>query len=111
MYICLDKLEIAIDLLKRCLQFNQSCYQAYEFMGVVMEKNASFEEAAKQYHAAWEILKNQDPAIGYKLALNYLKAKDYFRAVDVCHQVLTIAPNYPLIQTTILRRALDALRT
>nr|CDS16822.1 tetratricopeptide repeat protein 21b [Echinococcus granulosus] len=117
-YIGMDKRDMAVDLLKRCLQYNQeveivrgSCYRACEFMGVIAEKNNSYEDAATYYNTAWEILNKQDLAIGYKLALNYLKAKDYFRTVDVCHEVLSIAPNYGHIQRTILRRALDAMRT
>ncbi|EUB62957.1 Tetratricopeptide repeat protein [Echinococcus granulosus] len=68
-------------------RFIDSCYRACEFMGVIAEKNNSYEDAATYYNTAWEILNKQDLAIGYKLALNYLKAKDYFRTVDVCHEV------------------------
>ncbi|VDK32982.1 unnamed protein product [Taenia asiatica] len=63
-YVGMDKRDMAVDLLKRCLQYNQSCYQACEFMGVVAEKNNSYEDAAMYYNTAWEILNKQDLAIG-----------------------------------------------
>ncbi|VDM17901.1 unnamed protein product [Hydatigera taeniaeformis] len=110
-YIGMDKRDMAMDMLKRCIQYNKSCYRAYEFMGLIAEKSNSYEDAATHYNTAWEILNKQDLGVGYKLALSYLKAKDYFRTVDVCHEVLCIAPNHPHIQKNILRRALDAMRT
>ena len=48
---------------------------------------------------------------GYKLAFNYLKAKWYVGAIDVCHQVLEKHPNYPKIKGEILDKARVSIRT
>jgi len=48
--------------------------------------------------------------VGYKLAFNYLKAKRYVEAIDVCHKVLTANPEYPKIRKEILAKAREALR-
>jgi tetratricopeptide repeat protein 21B len=36
--------------------------------------------------------------VGFKLGFNYLKAKRYVEAIDICHQVLDKFPNYPKIK-------------
>jgi tetratricopeptide repeat protein 21B len=51
-----------------------------------------------------------DPAIGYKLAFNYLKARRYVAAIEVCHKVLTQYPSYPKIRKEILDKARALLR-
>ena len=47
---------------------------------------------------------------GYKLAFNYLKAKRFVDAVDVCHKVLEKHPQYPKIKRDILDKARLSLR-
>ena len=48
--------------------------------------------------------------IGFKLAFNYLKAKRYVDAIDVCHSVLRIHPNYPKIKKEVLEKARQSIR-
>ena len=48
--------------------------------------------------------------IGYKLAFNYLKAKRFVDAIDVCHMVLEKHPQYPKIKRDILDKARQSLR-
>ena len=48
--------------------------------------------------------------LGYKLAFNYLKAKRFTDAVDVCHKVLEKYPQYPKIKRDILDKARLSLR-
>lgn len=48
--------------------------------------------------------------VGFKLAFNYLKAKWYVDAIDVCHQVLDKHPNYPRIRKEILDKARASIR-
>ena len=50
------------------------------------------------------------PSVGYKLAFNYLKAKRFVEAIDVCHKVLAAFPEYPKIRKDILAKAREALR-
>uniref|UniRef100_H3ARN0 Tetratricopeptide repeat domain 21A n=1 Tax=Latimeria chalumnae TaxID=7897 RepID=H3ARN0_LATCH len=109
-YIKAGKYDIAIDLLKRCLQYNKSCCKAYEYLGFMMEKEQSYKDAATNYEMAWKYSNQANPAIGFKLAFNYLKAKRYIETIDVCHKVLNDYPSYPKIKNEILEKAQGSLR-
>lgn len=75
-----------------------------------MEKEASFADAAEHYENAWKLDQEANPAMGYKLAFNYLKAKKLVEAIDVCHKVLKMYPDYPKIRKDILDKARAGLR-
>ncbi|XP_036277765.1 tetratricopeptide repeat protein 21B isoform X2 [Pipistrellus kuhlii] len=109
-YIQSAKYDMAEELLKRCLHHNKSCCKAYEYMGYIMEKEQTYTDAALNYEMAWKHGNQTNPAIGYKLAFNYLKAKRYVDAIDVCHQVLEAHPTYPKIRKDILDKARTSLR-
>jgi len=49
-------------------------------------------------------------AAGFKLAFNYLKAERFVEAIDVCHKVIKMYPNYPRIREEILDKARESLR-
>ncbi|XP_054888244.1 tetratricopeptide repeat protein 21B [Poeciliopsis prolifica] len=110
-YIHSGKYDMAADLLKRCLNHNKSCCKAYEYQGYIMEKDQAFRDAALNYEMAWKYGNQKNPAIGYKLAFNYLKAKRYVEAIDVCHKVLAAHPDYPKMRKEILDKARAALRS
>ncbi|XP_073097695.1 tetratricopeptide repeat protein 21B isoform X1 [Manis javanica] len=109
-YIQSAKYDMAEELLKRCLRHNRSCCKAYEYMGYIMEKEQAYTDAAFNYEMAWKHGSQTNPAVGYKLAFNYLKAKKYVDAIDICHQVLETHPNYPKIRKDILDKARTSLR-
>ncbi|KAM9084618.1 tetratricopeptide repeat protein 21B isoform 2-T2 [Megaptera novaeangliae] len=109
-YIQSAKYDMAEELLKRCLRHNRSCCKAYEYMGYIMEKEQAYTDAALNYEMAWKHGNQTNPAVGYKLAFNYLKAKRYVDAIDVCHQVLEAHPTYPKIRKDILDKARTSLR-
>ncbi|XP_007945909.1 tetratricopeptide repeat protein 21B [Orycteropus afer afer] len=109
-YIQSAKYDMAEELLKRCLRHNRSCCKAYEYMGYIMEKEQAYSDAALNYEMAWKYGNQTNPAIGYKLAFNYLKGKKYVDAIDVCHQVLEAYPTYPKIRKDILDKARTSLR-
>ncbi|XP_036900451.1 tetratricopeptide repeat protein 21B [Sturnira hondurensis] len=109
-YIQSAKYDMAEELLKRCLRHNRSCCKAYEYMGYIMEKEQTYSDAALNYEMAWKHGNRTNPAVGYKLAFNYLKAKRYVDAIDVCHQVLETYPTYPKIRKDILDKARTSLR-
>ncbi|KAL1006258.1 hypothetical protein UPYG_G00069850 [Umbra pygmaea] len=98
-YIQSGKYDIATDLLKHCLKYNQACSRAYEYMGYIREKEQLYRDAAVLYGHAWLHTNRVNPAMGFRLAFNYLKEKRYIEAIEVCHKVLTEHPHYPLIQT------------
>ncbi|XP_041662255.1 tetratricopeptide repeat protein 21B [Cheilinus undulatus] len=110
-YIQSGKYDMAGDLLQRCLNHNKSCCKAYEYRGYIMEKEQAFRDAASSYEMAWKYGNRTNPTIGYKLAFNYLKAKRYVDAIDVCHKVLGAHPNYPRMRKDILDKARAALRS
>ncbi|MEE6489492.1 hypothetical protein FKM82_015590 [Ascaphus truei] len=110
-YIQSGKYDMAGELLKRCLRHNRSCCKAYEYMGYIMEKEQAYKDAASNYEMAWKYGNQTNPSVGYKLAFNYLKAKRYVDAIDVCHKVLELHPNYPKIRKDILDKCRAALRT
>ncbi|XP_069503848.1 tetratricopeptide repeat protein 21A isoform X2 [Ambystoma mexicanum] len=109
-YIKSAKYDIATELLNRCVQYNKSCCKAYEYLGFIMEKEQSYQDASANYELAWKYSNRSNPTIGFKLAFNYLKGKKYLDAIDVCHKVLKTYPNYPRIREEILEKAQSALR-
>ncbi|KAK3106370.1 hypothetical protein FSP39_018677 [Pinctada imbricata] len=109
-YIQSGKFDMATEMLKRCLQHNKSCCKAHEYMGFINEKEQAYKDASYNYECAWKYGNKSNPAIGYKLAFNYLKAKRMVDAIDICHQVLSRHPNYPKIRKEILDRARASLR-
>lgn len=59
-------------------------------MGYIMEKEQSHEAAAECYENAWAFCSQSNPAIGYKLAYNYLKSRRHVEAIDVAQTVLRL---------------------
>lgn len=109
-YIRTKKYDLAMQLCKRCLDHNKSCGKAWEDMGLIMEKETSYKDAAEYYEKAWEFDCESSAPVGYKLAFNYLKAKEFIKAIDVCYKVLAKHPKYPKIRSDILERAQYFLR-
>ncbi|KAL2804032.1 tetratricopeptide repeat protein 21A isoform 2 [Daubentonia madagascariensis] len=104
------KFDLATELLRRCVQYNKSCCKAYEYMGFIMEKEQSYKDAATSYELAWKYSHQANPAVGFKLAFNYLKDKKFVEAIEVCHSILSEHPNYPKIREEILEKAQGSLR-
>lgn len=105
------KYDFSTDLLKRVLQHNKTCVRAYEYLGYIAEKEQRYKEAAGYYDHAWKYGGRSNPAIGYKLAYNFMKCKRYADAIDVGNLVLKIHPEYPKIRKDILDKSLNNLRT
>ena len=70
----------------------------------------SYRDAASHYEKAWQYENEASAAVGYKLSFNYLKAKKYVEAIDVCHKVLHQYPDYPKIRSDVLDKAREALK-
>lgn len=110
-YIQAGKYDMAIELLRKCLQYNKSCSKAWEYLGFITEREQAYKDAAVNYENAWKYSSCSNPGIGYKLAFNYLKAKRYVDAIDVCHKVLESHPNYPKIRKEIMDKARQSIRS
>lgn len=110
LYVDRGKFDLAQDLCKRCLSYNLSCGKAWEAMGLVMEKECSYRDAAEYYEKAWTLGGGANAAVGFKLSFNYLKAERFVDAIDICNKVLAQYPGYPKIREEILDVAFRALR-
>jgi len=110
LYVSKAKYDLAQDLCRKCLSYNKSCGPAWELMGRIMEKEQSYKDAADCYEKAWQLEHESSAAVGFKLAFNYLKARRYVEAVDICHKVLRQSPDYPRIREEIVEVAQQALR-
>lgn len=109
-FISENKFDEAIKLLKLTLSTNKSNGRAWEQLGKIYEREQSYVNAAECYEHTWELAKGSDPKIGYKLAFNYLKAKRFVAAINVCHRVLRQHPDYPSIMKDVLMPARASLR-
>ena len=63
LYIHSGKYDLAQDLCKRCLTHNQSCGKAWEYLGLVMEKEQSYKDAADAYERAWQYESERSAAV------------------------------------------------
>ncbi|KRY12374.1 Tetratricopeptide repeat protein 21B [Trichinella patagoniensis] len=110
-YMNQGKMDAASEILKICMQHNASCIKALEYLSLINEKQQKWAEAVSNLETAWTICKHRHPAIGYRLAYIYLKAKRYVDAVDTCHVVLNNFPDFPRIKHDILDKARLSFRT
>mmetsp|Transcript_26569 Transcript_26569/g.85194 ORF Transcript_26569/g.85194 Transcript_26569/m.85194 type:complete len:150 (+) Transcript_26569:142-591(+) len=104
------KFDLAQEMCKKCLKYNKSCAKAWEYLGQVMEREQAYKDAAEHYENAWKFENEVSATVGYKLAFNYLKAKRYVEAIDVCHKVMQNFPQYPKIKKDVLEKARASLR-
>ncbi|KAA6420554.1 MAG: tetratricopeptide repeat 21B [Trebouxia sp. A1-2] len=109
-YIQSGKFDLAQDLCRKCIKHNASCGKAWERLGSILEREQAYKDAAEHYENAWKHEQQSSPAIGYKLAFNYLKASRFVDAVNVCHKVLKSHPTYPKMKQDILDKARANIR-
>jgi tetratricopeptide repeat protein 21B len=109
-YVSRAKYDLAQELCKKALTHNKSSGKAWELLGLIMEKEQSYIDAAECYQEAWSCEGEASAVIGFKLAFNYLKAKKYVATVDVCNKVLDQYPDYPKIRKEILEKAYAGFR-
>lgn len=103
-YISVNKLDVAESFVSRVLKYNKSCTKAYELAGYIAEKLQSYNAAAKHYEDAWKSCGHSRPHIGYKVALNNMKLKQYTDAIRVSQEVLKLHPYYTIIRNNILEK-------
>merc|ERR1719310_247994 len=109
-YIQSSKYDLASSLCHLAKDHNRSCGKAWEQLGLIYEKEQAYKDAAAHYEKAWEFCNEASPSVGYRLAFNYLKAKRYVEAINICQQVLKISENYPKIKKDVLDKARQMLR-
>lgn len=72
---------------QKILKLNASSVKAYEYLGIINERNEKYEDAADAYLEAWSITEECDTAIGYRLACIYFKSKQYVQCINTCKKV------------------------
>lgn len=75
-----------------------------------MEKEQSYRDAASNYELAWHYSAKRNPAIGYKLAFNYMKAKRFVDAIDIATTLLALYPDYPKLKKEILDKCRASIK-
>jgi tetratricopeptide repeat protein 21B len=109
-YVDKEKNDLAQELCKKCLVQDRSCGQAWEILGLVMEKDLNYENASECYEKAWKLEFEASASVGFKLAWTYLKCKRYIDCIDICEKVLAQYPDYPRIREEILKKAQYSIR-
>jgi tetratricopeptide repeat protein 21B len=104
------KLDQALAAIKAALGYNASSSKAWAGRGRIEEKDCAYADAAESYERAWTLDAERSTEIGFKLAFNFLKAKRWVDAINVCHKVLKIDPQYPKIKKEILDKARANIR-
>lgn len=110
-YIQSSKYDLASSLCHLAKDHNRSCGKAWEQLGLIYEKEQAYKDAASHYEKAWEFCNETSPSVGYRLGFNYLKARRYVEAINICQQVLKISENYPKIKKDVLDKARQMLRS
>jgi len=109
-YIANNKYDLAEEELKKCLKYNKSMVKAEEYMGLIKEKERIYINAAEHYEKAFRMSNKRNPAVGFRLAFNYMKANRFVDAIDVGKDILRIYPDYPKVQSDIIEKSRQNLR-
>ena len=99
------RFEEARELCRKALKYNIACARAWELLGQMAEMETNVEEAARSYESSWRFSFESNPAVGYRLAKNYLKMKMFVHSIDVCKKVIKDHPDFPKIRQKILNKA------
>ena len=100
----------ASDALHHALQIDASCSRAFECLGAIAEREGRLAEAAAHYESAWTHESKTNAAVGYKLAIAWLRVGRPTAAIDVCTKILKEIPHYPRIRSEVLVRAFAMVR-
>lgn len=100
----------ANEMCAQCLRYNASCGKAEELIGLIKEKENQYDESSTHYQNAWKLSNMASASIGFRLALNYLKANKLVECIQICAAVLKLYPDYPNIREQIMQRAQESLR-
>jgi tetratricopeptide repeat protein 21B len=94
----------------KAIELNRSCAKAWELKGVLAEKRKEFLVAAEGYKKAWELGGKADLGIGFKLAVNFMRAEDPVEAIKVSRAIFALHPNYPKLKETVFLPCCAMLR-
>ena len=81
-----------------------------ELRGQTFEMEKDIRKAIDHYRLAWKASYGNNPAIGYRFARALLNNKQPVDAIDICHKVLKVNPEYPRIRDMIMIPARKQIR-
>lgn len=73
--------------------------------------DADLGDPAAHYIKAWTVNDRQDPQLGYRLGMFFLKCKRYVDAIATCQIVLTKNPTFAKIRKDVYEKSLMLLRS
>ncbi|OHT14468.1 TPR Domain containing protein [Tritrichomonas foetus] len=103
----IDEAEKYVD---RAIELNRSCTKAWEMRAALHEKKKDYPSAADAYKQAWDLSSHTQLGIGFKLALNYMRAECPVEAIKVSRIIMEQHPNYPKLKETIFLPCCGMLR-
>ena len=110
-YMSSNGFDQALASCQKCLKCNQCDINAEELFGVIREKQNSLTEAASHYEIAWELSNHTSHTVGFRLASLNLKLKKYVECIKVSKDLLSKYPGYKVVETDILAKAINSVRT
>ncbi|KAK8885733.1 Tetratricopeptide repeat protein 21B [Tritrichomonas musculus] len=105
-----SQIDEADKYVEKAIELNRSCTKAWEMRAALFEKKKDYPLAADAYKQAWELSSHSQLGIGFKLALNYMRAECPVEAIKVCRIIMDIHPNYPKLKETIFLPCCALLR-
>lgn len=109
-FIASGKFDHASELAKRALTYDASCARAWEYLGMISEREGAYMDAADMYNKAWTFSGEAAAPVGYKLAFNHLKAGNAVGALEIGQTVLSTFAEYAAVRTEVLDKAVQMLR-
>lgn len=101
-----EKLDLALDLCKRCLFYNKSCGMALMLMGNIFDKQNKNIMATKCFKK--DFGQKQSFLHNVELSKLYLKSGNYFKAIDVATKVMVECPDFDM--TSILEDCVQSVK-
>ena len=103
----IDEAEKYID---KAIEINRSSPKAWEMRAALYEKKKDYPSAADAYKQAWDLSSHTQLGIGFKLALNYMRAECPVEAIKISRIIMEQHPNYPKLKETIFLPCCNMLR-
>ena len=86
----------------QCVILDSGSWRALELRGQTFEMEKDVQKAIDHYRLAWKASYGNNPAIGYRYARALMNNKQPVEAIDICHKVLAVSPEYPRIKEMIM---------
>lgn len=103
----IDEAEKYVD---KAIDLDRSSIKAWEMRAALFEKKKDYPSAADSYKQAWDLSSHTQLGIGFKLALNYMRAECPVEAIKVSRIIMEKHPNYPKLKETIFLPCCALLR-